>query len=170
MNAKCITQNKPCPTPNSNQQHPPTYQSLVADLDGLSDSEELTPLETSSRMIASRKASLNALKLYSGFCYTPMERFCASSPPLLIGDVESLDARYVALEMRMMAGAECEEDRCPGSPRPSSDTLSISRYQEPRKEKKVHVVGRFRNWRMQRRRRSNNTTTHKRTIGSFGSP
>lgn len=145
------TQNKPSAPPRMN---PPTYQTLTTDLDGLSDPEDASPQECSRMMAASRKASLEALKLYSGcfdFCYTPMERFCASRPSQSSGgdessdvessDVESSDASYIAMEMMVVTGADCEGFAYPGSPRPSSDTLSVSRYQEPRKERKEHVVG-----------------------------
>ncbi|CAI6342150.1 unnamed protein product [Periconia digitata] len=149
---------------------PPTYHSLMADVDGLSNpgDEDYSPQENIRMLAASRKASLEALKLYSGcfdFHPTPMERFCASSPSAPFGDVESLDASYVASEMRMITGTGCEADTCPGSPRPSSDTLSVSRYQEPRKERREHVVGRSRTRR--RLQKSRRSLAH-RIRGSFG--
>ncbi|PVH92581.1 hypothetical protein DM02DRAFT_619845 [Periconia macrospinosa] len=149
-------QNKPSVVPRMDRNGPPTYQTLVADLDGLSDSDESSSEECSRKLAASRKASLDALKLYSGcfdFSYTPMERFCASSP---VGDVESLDASLVALEMRMITEPGCE-NVCPGSPRPSSDTLSVSRYQELGRERRVHVVGRSRARRRVQRSRHDST-------------
>ncbi|KAF2634425.1 hypothetical protein P280DRAFT_258704 [Massarina eburnea CBS 473.64] len=133
-----------------------TTQQDTVDIDSLSDTD-FSPQDAD--LAARREASLDALKLYTGsfvsLC-TPMERFMASSTtedvkPFLakhaphdsgvaFGDAapgavargnhwETLDATKTASDLHGTTTNAETRDICPGSPRPSSDTLSLSRYQ-----------------------------------------
>jgi hypothetical protein len=101
-----------------------------------------------------RKASLDALKLYTGAVAsseTPMGRFVAMSPThdthpwmarrameetgIGYGDLETLDLRKLASDMLKAdvdVGLDDTRDATAGSPRPSSDTLSIPRLRAMR--------------------------------------
>jgi len=98
-------------------------------------------------------ASRDSLRLYHGHfasSATPMNRFMTISPandthPWLArdameeagvnyGDLETMEVRQLASEL--MATEEIRTHTRAGSPRPSSDTLSVSRFREMRKAKK----------------------------------
>lgn len=139
------------------------YRELFGGVDGLYDEDFPMP---DAEMAARRKASIDALSLYSGAVptlTTPMERFMAMTPtqdahPWLArntisasgmpaSDLEALDASRLASEMASTeAGTGAEEGQMAraGSPRPSSDTLSVTRYLETRKERKDHSGARNR--------------------------
>ena len=103
-----------------------------------------------------RQASLDALKLYSGAfasSETPMNRFMAMSPShdthawmarsvmdesgMGLGDLESVDLRKLASEMvNLGEQPRGTREANAGSPRPSSDTLSWSRFNEVKNARK----------------------------------
>ncbi|KAF1950625.1 hypothetical protein CC80DRAFT_496694 [Byssothecium circinans] len=147
-------------------------------MDNLSDTD-FSPQDTN--LAARREASLEALKLYSGsfasLC-TPMDRFIASTPtqdvqPWLARHVsndsaiarrdcwETLDATQLASELNANVEMDEVQEVCPGSPRPSSDTLSVTRSLGSRNDGKEHGGARNRRKLRVRRQRRNTVEKHK---------
>ncbi|KAJ4299423.1 hypothetical protein N0V90_004668 [Kalmusia sp. IMI 367209] len=120
-------------------------------------------------MKARRKASLDALKLYSGnlaSLSTPMDRLiarqCASprrgeealrETTAAAGDWETLDASELASELS--GDSRPDEVMSVGSLRASSDTLSVSRERFLESEVQDRKEAVTRNWRRSRMRRRN---------------
>lgn len=152
-----------------------TYRQIYGDVDHLSDAD-FSPHDTDIAL--RRKASQDALRLYTGSIAslsTPMDRFLAMSPsqdthPWLAknlmaesgvpsGDLEGLDVRRLASELVSgEAGPHESGEASAGSPRPSSDTLSISRFMESKERREA---GKARNWQKVRMRRQRRSTTDK---------
>ena len=139
---------------------------------------EFSPLDID--MTARRKASLEALKLYTGnlaSLSTPMDRLIASQaePHCKAGhtlddalawrDVETLDAKRLASELETEARES--DEMSVGSLRPSSDTLSLSRERlmesmEPMKDRRERGTRNWRRLRMRRRCTMDRTKASKR--------
>lgn len=102
-----------------------------------------------SEQATRRKASLDALKLYSGSfasCETPMSRFTTVSPAhdthpwlakhvmeesgIASGDLEALEIRKLASDMAAYVEPleDDSQEASLGSPHASSDTLSVSKF------------------------------------------
>ncbi|KAF2732297.1 hypothetical protein EJ04DRAFT_525435 [Polyplosphaeria fusca] len=129
------------------------YRRIFGEIDDFSD-EDIDLFD--GNIALRRAASLEALKLYTGAfasSETPMNRFMTLSPAhdthpwiarkvmdeagIGIGDIETLELRQLASEMVDVAEVRDDtREASVGSIRPSSDTLSVSRFKALREAKK----------------------------------
>ncbi|KAF2119233.1 hypothetical protein BDV96DRAFT_595982 [Lophiotrema nucula] len=147
-----------------------SYRCMFGDLDELEDADSEALIGGTAMQ---KKSASEVLKLYVGrpaCSETPMSRFMTMSPAqdaqpwtskevmhevgIGLGDLETLDLRKLATEIA--GNGEPDNgvrEASVGSPRPSSDTLSVSQLRDIRKVHRQDVARQEQQTRLRRRSR-----------------